>query len=478
VNAGALAEGAAVAPAGAARRFPALGAVALGLCLSLLAVPAGLMLAVPAWFAVSCGFVLIAAMCWLAFRRARLRGENPWTDATPTVSFFCAVFFGAGLLTLYFWDRLVAGAFPDLAPRFEKYRHILPELSRLTVLGCGSVLPAVRWRFDAETFFARSLLYLPVALLCIAATGFSRSLVPGPLFHVVKLMGEVSYVFLVLAAYCLEARRPRRWRWAWLYLAYAVPLALRGVIIGMRGAMMMPFVVGIFGYLIARGRMPWRYVAALSVPFVLLMVPWATFVKQLRGEGLEVSRSVSVATLRLQQTPARERLAMGLWGTVRRFAAPGNFAACVRKVPWEFPHQRGKVLLTALQSLPPRLLWPGKPNVSAELNRYSRLLGAVAAGDVKTSAVFNAFGIYYLDFAVAGLFALCLLHGYLLRLLRDWAVLRCNYQWGAALFLLLTLTKPDLHDLVVWSSGVVRSVIVSLPIAYVVTNRSFRLVRR
>jgi len=493
VDAMTVADSSAVAPARTAtRHFPALALVLPGVCLALLAVPAELAVGVPGWVAASCGFVVIAAMCWLAFRRAGLRGENPWVDPTAVVSFFCAVFFGAGLLTLHFWDRLLAGAFPDLAPHFERYQSVLPALSRLTVLGCASLvlgtllpvgalgraLPAAGWRFDAETFFSRSLLYLPVALLSVAATGLSSSPVPGPLVHVVKLMGDVSYVFLVLAAYCFAARRPRQWRWAALYLAYAVPLALRGVEIGMRGAIILPFAVGIFGYLLATGRMPWRYVAVVGVPFVLLLIPWATFVKQLRAERREVSRAVSLATYRLHETPARERLAIALWSTVRRFAAPGNFAPCVQRVPDDLPYQHGRVLLITLQSLPPRMLWPGKPNVSAELNRYSRLLGVIGPGDEKSSAVFNAFGLYYLDFGVAGLFVLCLGHGALVRVLRDWAVYRCNYHWGATLLLLMTLTKPDLHDLVVWGAGVVRFVVVSLPIVYVVTNRSFRLVRR
>ena len=61
-----------------------------------------------------------------------------------------------------------------------------------------------------------------------------------------------------------------------------------------------------------------------------------------------MGRAVSVATLRVRTASARERLGIGLWGTVRRFAAPGNFAACVRKVPTEFPYQQGKVFLKTI----------------------------------------------------------------------------------------------------------------------------------
>jgi len=41
---------------------------------------------------------------------------------------------------------------------------------------------------------------------------------------------------------------------------------------------------------------------------------------------------------------------------------------------------------------------------------------------------------------------------------------------GAALFLTLTITQPDLHDMVVWMSGAIRYVVVALPVAYVLSS--------
>jgi hypothetical protein len=83
--------------------------------------------------------------------------------------------------------------------------------------------------------------------------------------------------------------------------------------------------------------------------------------------------------------------------------------------------------------------------------------------------------MYYLDFGVLGIAVLCLAHGWCIRLLRDWTVGRCNYLWGAAVFLFLTLTKPDFHDVVLWAGGALRLIVVSLPVIYLLSVKPRRL---
>ncbi len=460
--------------------FPvALGVIAL---FSLL-VPKQAVAGIDTWLTVSAGFLTLAAISAAAFSRARRRGDNPWTDATAAFSFFYAVFFGGGLLVLHFWASVTAEAFPDLVPHFQKFHEVLPDVARLTLLGGASlilgtllparkvvrILPGLRWSFDSRTFFRRSLLFLPVTAGTLAATTLAPELIPSGAFHVTKLLGEVSFIILILAACHFFAASEGRWKWALLYALHATPLCLTGLHVGMRGTTIVPMAMWIYGYMIARRRMPWKYVVVGCVVLLTVLIPWTTFLKQTRAYEADGMAAMVQASARLGNSTLKERVGITLWSTVRRFAAPGNFAACRSRVPDLFPHQHGKVLKITLQSLPPRAIWPGKPNVSAELNRYSRMLGVVGKQDRTSSAVFNALGLYYMDFGAAGILILGLFHGSCIRLFREWTVGRCNYQWGAAVFLFLTLSKPDLHDVFVWGGGAVRMIVVSLPVLYLLS---------
>ena len=91
-----------------------VGAASVSAALLLLAVPADVVSEVPGWCAVTAGFAILALVAVIAFRFARQRGQNPWADATAAFSFYYAVFFGAGLLTLFFWDILLDQMFPEL----------------------------------------------------------------------------------------------------------------------------------------------------------------------------------------------------------------------------------------------------------------------------------------------------------------------------------------------------------------------------
>lgn len=462
-----------------------IGAASVSAALLLLAVPADVVSEVPGWCAVTAGFAILAFVAVIAFRFARQRGQNPWADATAVFSFYYAVFFGAGLLTLFFWDILLDQMFPQLTSRFQQYGPVLPDVSRLTVIGglalvAGSlipggalvrVLPRVRWQFDGDTFFRRALFFLPVAAACLGVTRFSPELLPKELFHFVQVLGETSHLILVLCSYSFFRAGKRRWRWAWLYLVYAVVLVIRALPTGMRGDLLLPFAFPVLGYVMARAKLPWRYLLVGVGLFFFVIIPWATFLKESTPRLVGPEVAMSQATVKLRGAGYRRRLGVSLWSTVRRFAVVGGFANCRRKVPRRFPYQHGKVLLTTLMALPPRAIWPDKPNVSAKLNYYSQRLGIISKGDKTSSAVLVALGLYYLDFGPVGILVLCVFHGWCVRLLRDFTVGRCTYEWGAAVFLLLTLTKPDLPNFIVWMSGAIRMILVSLPVVYVLSHK-------
>ena len=455
----------------------------------LLLLPPAFVASVPPWVATSAAFSFLALTCLVAFRTVRKRGANPWTDATAAMSFYYAVLFGGGLITICFWDRVVGSALPHLTAGFSMYQDVLSDVSRLTSLGGVGLLigtslasrfgtswpKGVRWRFDTTVFFAGSIAYLPVCIICMYLTtsGVLGNL--SPFYYVLMIMyRDMAYVFCILAAYCVASSRGRPLAWLVLLCIYLAILVTPAVRAGVRGAMLMPLAVPAFGYAMARGKLPWKYMSVGLVPLALILLPWATYLKEASATGYAFDRRALLAADRFRESTYDERLGVFLWSTVRRFAIPSSLAACRKQVPDLVPHQHGRIFLVSLASLPPRIIWPKKPNVSYELNDYSRMVGILTPEDTRTSAVINAVGLYYFDFGALGIAFMCLLHGFCIGLLCQWLVRRCTWEWGASVFMFVTLSQPDFYHLVPWLSSAVRIIFVSLPILYVASNAKWR----
>jgi hypothetical protein len=210
---------------------------------------------------------------------------------------------------------------------------------------------------------------------------------------------------------------------------------------------------------------------------ILLIAPALTLYKEAMGNqrasGGEISFSSAAAETSsgLDTLTVRDRIEVFAASFIGRMC--GSFPALFSKYyPEVYPFVNGKSFVTELQSFVPRMLWPGKPNISAELNEYSRQVGMVSQEDTVTSAVFDSVSEYYVNFGVVGVLVLSVIHGAYLR------VLYCCLQRAApsvlatAIFLTTILKNPDWFGVVQTATADIRGVPVCLLILYVLAFKS------
>jgi hypothetical protein len=457
------------------------------LALLLLLLPEKIFSIVPSSVAIWMGFFLITAITAIAFRSCRLRAINPWLHPTSAFAAFFLFFYGIGLLSMYYWDSL-AEIYPNLfqnVPGYDAFEDIWSDISRLTLLGGTSILfgtmmrastvakmiPSIRWNFSKNTFFQRSLYYLPIVLVTYTLMPIFRSYIPKPLEFLLQTFGFTGYFVIIIASYYFFLSPYSRKKWIIIYILYGILMAIPGLIVQMRGQMLTPFFVGIFGFIMARGRLPKKGILVIAILALIFILPWATFIKKTGSSEQGIFSRVKEAGGLLADIEYYDRLSMSFEASFKRFSGPNNIGHVRSWVPGNFPHQNGRVFWITLQSLIPRQLWFNKPNVSEELNWFSRTLLYIQVWDNDTSAVFDALGLYYLDFGVFGIFFLGLLHGWIIRLLFDWLSLkRFPYEFAASFFLFSILVPSDLSPIIIWLSAISRYALVSLLVLYFLSN--------
>ena len=148
------------------------------------------------------------------------------------------------------------------------------------------------------------------------------------------------------------------------------------------------------------------------------------------------------------------------------------------RYPDVYPFEFGQTFLVELQTLIPRIVWPEKPNISIELNRYTSAVGMLREYDEYdesvTSATFDAISEYYLNFGTAGVFFLSMLQGYYLRVLYEWLVRRSIYEIGGSVYLVLFFSNHDFFGVAQSFVSHTRQLPVWLFILYLMSRRSNR----
>jgi hypothetical protein len=238
----------------------------------------------------------------------------------------------------------------------------------------------------------------------------------------------------------------------------------------MRGDMLVPWIIGLLGYLMYKGEVPWKKVSCIVLLFLFVVLPWTTYIKHSSISDSITGRIIN-GSERFRDSDIMENFSIGLESSIGRFAGPESVAYCENWVPGLFPYQKGKVLYITLASMVPRMLWPDKPNTSGLLNWYSKESGFIGKEDYTTSAVFNAIGLYYLELGVIGIFFFCILHGWMIRLVHDFLIEHCMYIVGVPIYLLLILQPQDLSHCVVWISSVLRTVVLFVIVLYFLSNK-------
>jgi len=459
--------------------------------LVLLALPFGTFANFPPTVVIWVTASILFLLAFYGFRVSQRCGENPWLAPLSLLMSFYFFKYGWGALVVYYWDLFPWEAFPEIGSTYLRYgeKTHLPIASHLILLGglglylgAGGPMPAVtrwlpalKWPIDDKKFELNLVLYTPIALFVFIIL---RPVMPVVIRDTVLLFGWIIWVIIVIASYrYFSSQGSGQAKWRILLIVISLFHFLLGLQTGMRGNFLYPGLLIVLGYVVARGRLPWRLLVAAIPILVFVVVPWLSLYKFL-GKEETIPARVAVTSQQFAETEYRAAFELGLDSLVGRFAGSSASTLSVfsQYYPDPYPFEMGRSFLLTLEQLVPRVLWPEKPNLSLELDRYTVAVGMLPQEDDVdygvTSAKFDAISEYYLNFGPIGVLLFSLLHGYFFRILYYWLVKRSDYEIGASLYIVFFVLNLDFLGVVQIFISATRQLVVWPVILYALSRKS------
>jgi hypothetical protein len=395
-----------------------------------------------------------------AHMAARRRGAFPWLDPIVLFSGYFAFKYGLGVVVLNYWSEFGWVESPGSATIFERWGiwDFLPIACQLFLLaGLGLYLgaripseraagwlPALKWRIDERRFALNLWIYTPIALALFVV---GRRMLPLVIRDTVLLFGWLSWVIVIIAAIRLfSSNSPMRPVWISMIMMIWLAHVVLGFDIGMRGVFIYPALLIGIGYVVARRRIPLFFVTA-ALGLILAVIPWLSYYKVQPTEAPFLQRA-NAASLEYAAASWRDVAERGVEAVLgRSVGVTGMAPVFIQYYPELYEWEKGRTFLLEAAQLVPRIFWADKPNLSEELNLYTRRTGMIGADDEVTSAVFDAVTEYYVNFGALGVFVLCLLHGCYFRILHRWLVERSDALIGVPILLVLVFINFDFFGL-------------------------------
>lgn len=403
----------------------------------------------------------LLALAVYGFRVAARSKDNPWFAPLYFATAFYFFKYGWGCLVAYYWGSFPWEVFPELHSYFYRYGvwYNLPSACRLFLLGglglflglsiSGGPLVRALSRFNwqvSEEQLKFSIFVLTPAILVLF--WFLSSRTQGALPYSVIAFASITDGLTVLSSYYAFSASGLSKRLKWLaFLGVIFLLKLpTSLLSGQMVPILTPFLMILFGYVLARRRPPWIWLA-IGIPVALFIVLPFTALYKFSESGGGITDRIEMARERFAVTSYPARLELSLARTVARLCGAQFPTVFMQYYPGVYPFARAKSFSTEASGLVPRALWRDKPEISPELNRYSERVGLVRA-ESGTSAVFDALSEYYVNFGAAGVLLLFVFHGWYLGVLYEWLVRRLHYLVGSAVYLCLIPGNWDFFGIV------------------------------
>ncbi len=467
----------------------------LGICAAaavLLILPVGAFAAFPPAAVVWTTAGVLALLAVQTFNDSRKLGENPWLSPLSLMMVFYFVRYCMGAVIIYFWDELPWEEFPEHSEMFLllDMKHNIPVGCQLLLLGacglylgCGGPMPAIskwlpalNWPIDQAKFKLNLTLYAPFGIFIFFVGALYLPLV---IRDTVMLWGWVIWVLLVIGSYHFFSLQTQdRLKWLNLLILMTSALAVTGLLTGMRGNFLQPAFLILVGFVLARGYVPWRWLIPQIIIVIFLVLPWLTLYKFAASvEPLSIADRTAVANDRYKDMGLRGLAELGIASSFGRLAGPGGFIAVFTQYyPEMFPFEMGQSFLFECEALIPRIIWPDKPNLSMQLDDYSRKVGILPSESSReygiTSAKFEGVSEYYVNFGAPGVFLLCMLHGYFVRIVYHWLVTRSHFEFGAPMFLVLFVMNLEFYGVVQLFLSATRQLLVWPMIFWVLSRKA------
>jgi hypothetical protein len=471
------------------RRVPDIvNSLCLAAAILLLVLPAGWFQTMPRALVVWLTFLVLVVIVLHGYLHCIRRGMNPWLSPMFVLPALFCHRFGWGSVVGNYWHDFNWVAFPELRMSFHRFGAWanLPNACYLVLLfGLGMyiglrlgtsvrrpLLPGPRWDFSEAKLKRALVFYAPVALGVNSLLQFS---LPLSIKFAVGLLGQIIYPVIAIVSYwaCSATTVSDRVKWSAVLIVLclgSVPVGLQtGQIVGL----LLPGLMAILGYTIARNRLPWKALTIAVPLLVLLVIPYSHIYKQSRVWDLPITQRLWESVVRYDMIGWRARLELSMERLLLRFAGANMPAVYSRYYPAVFPFEHGRTFAIELRGLVPRVIWPDKGYGSYELNRYPAKVGMVQL-DGNTTALFDAVSEYYLNFGILGMFLLSVVHGYYFGVLSTWLQAAGNGLIGAAMFVTLIVTNEDFYGIGLLFLAHVKALPVWLLMFYFFSRRNRR----
>ena len=276
--------------------------------------------------------------------------------------------------------------------------------------------------------------YAGVSLIIYSLMWLRPTYVPLAFRHVVlqTFNAYLSIAILFLMRYRFGLRMCGWTAWGLVFV-----MTLVGIVAGVMGAMVYPFVAALMCLWLAGRASTWRWLVVIALG-VLVLNPVKNEFRRLSWYEKDISSVASV----------RERFgdwadAFGIaWGKGWRYSGEANvretadrasdllfFCQAVDVVPAWVPYRYGEGLGTLAAFWVPRFIWPSKPSATELVNDvYAKVFGVSSEAGVMSSTVaVPPFLEGYWNFGIPGVVLFLAVYGVMLGLL-----LGNSGKWGSA----------------------------------------------
>jgi len=405
-------------------------------------------------------FAITLVLGLIGYAAAKEAGLNPWTTPVALNAVYYFIRYGWGTVATEYWEDYPWETNPLLRMNFHRFgvwENLPGGCHLILVFGMGfmmgsvlamrrrTLLPRFQWPLSPARLQMMLMLYAPFAIFINSYLQFH---LPLSIRYLVTIFGSFVYPTTVLASYWLFSARESKERMRWgLFLGFIVLASIPvGLMSGQMAHMMLPMLMAVLGYIVARGTIPWKAIVLGAPVLFFVILPFAGIYKAAGAHIEKMDNRLEFSLWKYRVSSYRALAELSLERTVMRFAGSNMPSVFSWFYPKVYPFEAGKTMQIEASMMVPRSMWEDKGYGAFDLNRYTAKVGMVEY-EGNTTALFDAVSEYYINFGLAGCFVLSIVHGYYWQAMFRWLTPRVHVLLGTVIVLVLLSQNEDLVGL-------------------------------
>lgn len=206
----------------------------------------------------------------------------------------------------------------------------------------------------------------------------------------------------------------------WHPFAFSLLTLIPALNSGMRGVFLIPWVMLIICWYLARRHFPWFSFSAFTLLGIYLILPVLGFYKFARRGGSSVQESLNYTIEMVEEVDFMEYSKETSDAVVNRVGTMPVFIVIIERTGREVEFLKGLTYKSFFIAFIPRFIWRGKPQMNNFSNWLTREYGIIGKGDRITSVGLGLVGEAWANFGSTGMFIVMAFYGMFFRLVYEW----------------------------------------------------------